>query len=124
MNMENKQGCFWLYQDDVRITGLYGMFSQFTNNPKVYTISDKQIKTVFVNLSHKIKRMLGLISLDDVPILDKLVPYADSQKRNLRFNVVRVYSTDNELLAKYDITITNDEVKIGGVMWLNCKAII
>lgn len=55
--MMSKKVHFWLYKGDVRVTGLYGLFYQFTDEPKEYTYSKEQVKIVLGNLENKIERL-------------------------------------------------------------------
>lgn len=95
--------CFWLYEGETRITGLYGMFCQFTCEPKVYTLSDEQKRIVFANLKDKLQRLDGDKSLDGVPVLEMLWRYADSAGNTKSFDQVRIYTVDDELLEVFNI---------------------
>jgi len=100
----NKSGCFWLYKGDTRVAGLCGMFSQFVDDPKIYTITDKQKKIVYGNLARKLKRLKKTISVDGIPGFGRLVQFTDEEKSEFDFDQVRIYTLYEELLEIRTIT--------------------
>lgn len=98
MMIEGKiKGHFWLYKGDVRVTGLYGIFCQYTDSPKEYTLSDEQAAIVLDNLKSKITREVhGML---DVPLLKELANLADTGVAD--FDNVRAITSDGVLWKKY-----------------------
>lgn len=91
------KGHFWLYNGDVRVCGLYGIFCQYTDEPKEYTLSDEQAAIVLDNLKSKIKREVG--GDIDVPLLKELANFADTGARD--FDNVRAITVDGVLWKKF-----------------------
>lgn len=83
------------------------MFCQFTNEPKVYTMSDEQKGIVFSNLRSKLERMNDGEAAKRIPMIGGLVAYSDLHNKNVSFDKVRIYTVDDELLESYSMVLSS-----------------
>jgi len=121
--MQEEKVNFWLYKAGRRITGLYGAFCQFTDEPKDYVDSEEQRSIVFCNLAERFRSMHndsgdssrarelvanGGGSCEDLlDVVHELcvMTNEDNTKHagSPEFDQVRVYTVGGELLASFNI---------------------
>ena len=101
--MKSTEVNFWLYADGKKVTGLYGMFCQFTDEPKIYAYSRHQVNTVINNLRHRLAHMQTHEGDSIATVLDHHSTEENKKIVDCKFDELRIENLEGEYLELFSI---------------------